>query len=545
MTEPARRSRFRQWVFTASRSRSTLWKFALCVILIGTLVGVLLGRRSVSAPGDLGERALALAGLSARAEDSDEPLLSEPLPRLVRAFSDELAPASIQFVDALRAVPIVAPYVPVVDRDAIEQVFKGRFSKDESSLLFDYLLAWAPDGAAAIVRLRERAAQSDPPRYACYALGRVELKRKDFLGAYEHFRQEGEREDAREARYMAVRALAEAKDYAALTKLGKDARFAPYFTPYVAMKATAAARDYRGLWRAVVASQLESYASAVIAVAGLTGIAWAFFLAHLGELRGWRSGGAWLCLAGLALGIVSTTPTLYLVLVEDDILGFAKGEDPYHVFAYFIAGVGAREEFCKLLLFVPLLPLLLKRDDDLEALTVACFVGLGFAVEENGNYFQLSQAASAPGRFLTANFFHVALTGLNGLALFRAAARREGGLTELAVILFGTIVVHGAYDGLIELPNFEGGGFFATILYIAFAFYFFSRVRPLRSEVRMTVSLTGAFVVGATVLCATIIAFQMATLGARAGASLIFTELLGSAVLLFLFFREFNEPLAP
>ena len=65
--------------------------------------------------------------------------------------------------------------------------------------------------------------------------------------------------------------------------------------------------------------------------------------------------------------MISTTPTIFLVILQDDILGFAVGEDTLRSFAYYLAGVGAREELCKLLLFLPLLPFLIKRDDELEA----------------------------------------------------------------------------------------------------------------------------------------------------------------------------------
>ena len=85
--------------------------------------------------------------------------------------------------------------------------------------------------------------------------------------------------------------------------------------------------------------------------------------------------------------------------------------------------IGLREEALKLLLFVPLIPFLLNRDD-LEILTVAGLVGLGFALEENINYFQASAGLSAVGRFATANFLHIALTAMCGLTLTRAIVHR-------------------------------------------------------------------------------------------------------------------------
>lgn len=82
------------------------------------------------------------------------------------------------------------------------------------------------------------------------------------------------------------------------------------------------------------------------------------------------------------------------------------------------------------------------------------------------------------------------------------------------------------------------------IVFVGFCYLFFNRAHLLRNNVRMTVSLTGSFVAGVALLAATVIAFQFATLGPVAGASLIFGELLSSAIILVLFFREFNEPLS-
>jgi hypothetical protein len=254
---------------------------------------------------------------------------------------------------------------------------------------------------------------------------------------------------------------------------------------------------------------------------------------------------ALLCALGFVLGVLSTTLTIYLVVLQDDILKFGAGQDVVSVLAYNIGGVGVREELAKLLLFAPLLPMLIKRDDELEALIVASFVGLGFAVEENGSYFMMSEAASAPGRFLTANFFHVALTGMNGLALFRACTRGASGLNDFLFVFPVTVLAHGAYDAFFDLPQFDEGGYVSMVIFILFTAYYFRRAHELRNNVRMTIGLTGAFVGGMSLLAAAMAIYQMTNLGADAGTMLITTEVLGSAIMLFMFFRVFNEPLFP
>lgn len=544
---PMRPSVLKRWksaLYHASRSRGFLWKFAVATLLAGVATGWALSQFQPSGSYLFGERVLARASLAVSENDADEAPAEETAPRLLDALATELAEPTLRFIDVLWAVPNLAPHVAAADMNRVRQVLSDRFDATEADLAVRYLAACNLRDAAAYSELAARANEPEPPRYARFALGQIEMKRENHRAAYELFRREAENDDATESRFMAVQALAAAKDVTTLAALRDDERFAQYVTPYVRLQMAIGARDWWGILKAIPATQIHSYQQNVILVAAIAGLAWALFLAHLGELRSPFSGTAVLCVAGFVAGVISTTPTIFLVILQDDVFGFSAGEDILRTFAYYIAGVGAREELCKLLLFVPLLPFLIKRDDELDAFIVAAFVGLGFAIEENGNYFMMSQAASAPGRFLTANFFHLALTGLNGLALFRACTRGMSGVNDLMLVLPMTIMAHGAYDALLDLPGAEGSGFLAIIVYVGFSFYMFSRIHPLRNNLRMTLSLTGSFVIGISLLAAAVIAFQMATLGAEAGASLIFSEMLNSGILVVMFFRQFNEPLS-
>jgi RsiW-degrading membrane proteinase PrsW (M82 family) len=304
-------------------------------------------------------------------------------------------------------------------------------------------------------------------------------------------------------------------------------------------------RDWLGICKWVPLGQLASYEWSILAVGLIAGCAWAFFLGHLGEWPSLFSGTGLLCAVALALGILSTTPTLCLVVIEEDIFHFVRGGEPINVFFYNIGGVGLREELCKLLLFLPLLPFLIRRGDELEALIVACFVGLGFAVEENAGYFMNSDATNVAGRFLSANFFHIALTGMNGLALFRAFRRDRGGLNDFLFVFPVTVLAHGIYDALLGLPHSDISGYLPMTVYIAFSMFFFNRVSQLRSNVRQTIGLTGAFVFAISVVIGTVVIYQMINLGVHAGLLSVGSEILGSAALVFMFFREFNEQLSP
>lgn len=526
-----------------SRSRGFLWKFAVGAILIGTGIGWALSQRAEPEAHFFGERVLALAGVTTLQEPDKAEAPDKTQPGLLEAFAAEVARPDVEMIDVLWTIPHLSAYVAAQDYGALREPLAKRFGEAPSALAIDYLAAWARTDLSAFDRLAASEQESPPLRYRFYVLGKLALKQQAYEAAFAHFRREGEHPDAYESRYLAIRALEMGKDFQTLESLRADQHYARYFTPGVELSIAAAQRRWGDIIRLVPEVQISAYRSELWIIAAVTGFAWGLFLLPLGELRTWRSSLLPLCSIGVLAGVLSTTLTIFFIVVQDDVWSFSEGEEVEQIFAYYIGGVGLREELAKLLLFAPLILFLRKRDEELDALLVACCVGLGFAIEENVGYFGASAAASAPGRFLTANFLHIALTGLNGLALFRCCTRGMSGVNDFLLVFPLTVVAHGVYDALLSARQIDGGNYFAMMCFVAICYYFFARVHPLRGREKMTLSLTGAFVIGLSILAATVIAFQMATLGATAGASLIFNELLGSAVILFVFFREFNEPL--
>lgn len=545
--------RWERRLHRVSRSQSFLWKFAATVILAGVAVGYGLSWLNPSGPENFRARVLALSGLPVEDPDAKRPRAAGPsmtLPEGVEAelpamalavFAQQLTDPQVPFFSVLLTMPRLAEAIPARHDEALRQALRQRFSETETDLALNFLRAWELRDRAALERLQAMAAATPPVVHANYALGRIELQQEHYLAAVPYFLREGERPEARSARYLAIVALLEGKEPARAQALLHEPAFAAFFTPHVELRLAIAHRDWPGILHALVRIQLHSYTVDVLILAALAGAAWAFFLAHLGEWPRLASKIAILSVVGFVLGALSTTATLYAVVLQDDILGFAPGQETARIVLYNIVGIGLREELCKLLFFAPLLFFMRRNYDDFAAVIVASFVGLGFAIEENGSYFIASAATSVPGRFLSANFFHIALTGLNGLALFRAF-RGSAGLNEFLFILPLTVVVHGLYDAFMSLPNLDEG-YFSMGIFVAFSMYYFRRVHELRENVRMTISLTGAFVFATSLLAAAMIVFQMTKLGASAGAQVMFLEIVGSVILLIMFFREFREPL--
>lgn len=552
MPHESESGRWKTYLYHASRSRSFLWKLSIGTVVLAVAVGYLINALSKPAPHLFAERVLARSGRSLEKPDPERPRAEEksgPNTLLARAdilsaFASELASPDVRFEDVLHGVPYLGQHFEPEQARGTFDLLKERIGEPRARLLSDYLEAWKSDHREAYERLRTTASVPDPLRYACFALGNVEMERGNFGAAYDAFRKEAMNPQARESRWGAVHALLRAERYNELRVLGAQPGYAEFCSPYVQSKLAALDRDWLGLLKWIWRGQLQSYQAPIVTLALIAAFAWMLFLAHLGEWRSPWGSSALLCLAGFALGVLSTTPTVWLVVFEEDVLRFARGDEMRQIFLYDIGGVGLREEFCKLALFLPLLPILLRRQNELEALTVACFVGLGFAVEENAGYFLDSEAASMAGRFLSANFFHVALTGMNGLALYRVFARYRSGPNDFLYVFPLTVLAHGCYDALIDLPQIGLSGYLPMVVYIAFSLMFFDRVSRLRDNVRMTVGLSGSFVFALSLVMGAVIVYQMMNLGSRAGLLVAWSELLGSFGVVFMFFRAFDEQLA-
>jgi RsiW-degrading membrane proteinase PrsW (M82 family) len=97
---------------------------------------------------------------------------------------------------------------------------------------------------------------------------------------------------------------------------------------------------------------------------------------------------------------------------------------------------------------LPFVPIFLIRNQRLETLVIGGCVGLGFAVQENLQYFAEVGPTAAFGRFLTANFFHFAATGLVGLALCDWLRSPVAACFHSSGPSSAVIVAHGCYDAL-------------------------------------------------------------------------------------------------
>ena len=247
-------------------------------------------------------------------------------------------------------------------------------------------------------------------------------------------------------------------------------------------------------------------------------------------------------LLAIPLGAVSTLPVLFLDIYQSEAWGLKQTGFFFEDAWFFIAGVGLREEFCKLLLFLPLVPTLLWRKSRLEMLVIAGCVGLGFAIQENVMYFRMTEPSNAFGRFLTANFFHFAATGLIGLALCDTLRKPVQCWWRFPTVFLAVSLAHGLYDTCVSIPHyiFLSLGFSCfTLLSLAF----FRQMAGERGAATDEFFPAATLIIGLSLLVATIIVAASMDYGLEFSLKMLAVSGIWLLVFIYMFFILFRDGL--
>ncbi len=386
---------------------------------------------------------------------------------------------------------------------------KHFLSAEQIQLAEDYLAACLlnePEAQKAAAARVQEATRSPSPRPLAHEWqASLLLRHHADAAALEAMMREGQLfPDAQQARETAVRLAVLQQDRERMAEMAK-AGWTKKLPPLLEHDAGALLGSIPIQWRGLLRYRMQGLPLAALLLTAMSAGLWYALLVMHTPRWNWR----WTWpLAPVVAGIASIWPTITLIAWQEqermslgaigsaEPLGFPM--DLWHL----IIGVGLREETCKLALAACFMPWLVWRRKPGMALMTGAFVGLGFALEENVDYYQTMGGAVALPRFLSANFMHVAMTGLSTHALYDMLRSRFA-TTDRFLLTFGAMVTaHAVYD---YAPPAESGlDMYLPMVTLAFvAWRFWDQVEAELPIVPQLVPPGALFLIGAASIIAT------------------------------------------
>ena len=294
----------------------------------------------------------------------------------------------------------------------------------------------------------------------------------------------------------------------------------------------------------LVRSQIQGRSFLTIAMVALSGLAWLLLLMHLGHAWYWEKKHKWLIPLAIILGILSAHSTLIVAVMQDFFIQHdAREKTFFYNLVYYVLGVALREELVKLLFFLPLIPMLKNCRDNAVVFVLASIVGLGFAIEENINYYSAHALSDIiVSRFMTANFLHAALTGIAGFCLWNAFYRGGEHWQYFNTQVLKVIGMHGAYNFLLTDNSFGNLSYFAMTVFVLLTFEYIRTILYFSSYRHRECTLTQlfiaclSFVIGLNLL---FLVYQ--SMNFSASLKIMASGILGLVLIAYAFLREFNE----
>jgi len=390
----------------------------------------------------------------------------------------------------------------------------------------------SPDARGAL----EIAADRDPPTpWANHVLAAAaEADGDDLVAAERYFREGTTFRERRADVDEAMRSWIDAGAWDVAREKLDDPSVAPLVGPQVRYELAVHDRDWRAAARALPGMWRPRIDGGAAWLAGVAALAWGFFLARLGKMRERARVRAPLYLASFAFGVLSVVPTVVLIAVEEAKLHLVETGSVARDLVFFVFGVGLREEASKLLLFVPLLPLIRRFGDKLDVLVCGAMVGIGFAAEENLGYLADGDLHTGLARFLTANFLHAAMTGILASALddfLRDGEKYGQEFFRTSLLVVG---LHGAYDFLLSHKEL-GGPYIAMGVFVVLTKLFLRTVEAARKRADRGVTPTQAFVVALAVVTGASFAWAIHSVGVAHGLEVMAEGLLGEGIMIIVF----------
>jgi hypothetical protein len=226
-----------------------------------------------------------------------------------------------------------------------------------AGLFHDFLAAAIGANEAAFEKIEAKAQAEPPPMLAAELYGSIQKRRSDSPAAMQAFFTEGRHfADATAAREEALRLAVTFRELDMLRRISTQPGWIEDCHPLLQHHAGALLGDVWMQWRGLVHHRINAIPYGMLALAFFVAALWYFILVQHSDHARWRWARP---MPALMAGVCSVWPTLTLLAYQEFQQGMTANAPFPHDLIYYLAGVGLREEGCKLLLFALFLPWLL------------------------------------------------------------------------------------------------------------------------------------------------------------------------------------------
>jgi RsiW-degrading membrane proteinase PrsW (M82 family) len=412
------------------------------------------------------------------------------------------------------------------DRLLIDEIFKLDSSVHPQWPLYHAFWESINSDAPQISKAFEAMLANEPvERYVHYAQGVFYEDNEQSEQAIESYLLEVEAYNWDVARRDAVYLAFDTRQWDVLAKWLNDPGFSACFdaSDYVAIHAA-----HQHWWQVFTGLPKSLWGDLewwLVVLAVLTGSSWFIFLVKASQPEGQWLKRILICLVAVALGVLSVWPTVFLDYWQEQVWGLIEDQsNPGSLVIYYIAGVGLREELAKTLFVLPLVPFIARRDAGLNMLLIPACVGLGFAMEENMQYYYDSMMGDVVGRFITANILHMVITGIVGMELCWLWLDPRGRLQSFLLTFVLAIVFHGIYDVVLDLADDYTMSMASILVLLFLVYHFFQYLREYRKPQQRGVSLIFIYIVGIFISIWTMVFMQSWMLGPELAFGLFLSD---------------------
>lgn len=414
----------------------------------------------------------------------------------------------------------------------------------QRQVLSDFVVASLEGGSdrgqAALERIRQSADTRPPVPCANQVLGWLLLSSEQERAALDAFVREGEFDDAQDARRAALLLAVQLREADQLRTLVRRPGWLEAAPPLLQHSIGALTGDVWMQWKGLVMYQLANTRYSLLLLTMFTTGLWYVIFAQRSDDGRWRWARP---LLPVMAGACSVWPTLAILTYQEYHLGMTADAPFPQDLWYYLAGVGLREELSKLALFALFLPWLLWRRQPGAALLTGAFVGLGFGLEENVQYYT-EGGAVAWARLVTANFMHASMTAILGHALYGMLRTRFGHAERFLVTFVAIIAAHGLYDYAI-VSGLGGGvasgmGLLPIIILALLANRLFDLLAETTRPNTGILSPAAVFLIGSSLLIAALFIAAGIQTDDIGGIAAVGLECVGIAPVAVIYLRKFD-----